>query len=468
MQRVLVVGASSGGGEVVSGIARSKDANVRVVGVLDRDRGKVGSFVHGVPVLGTHVDAGSVFVQHEVTECVLAIAEVDANTLDLYVRLANQHGVTLKIIPSAERIANSIPLYRQARAINMSELIGRKSKPLDLARVQAWIAGRQVLVTGAAGSIGSELTRQLARADASLLGVDINENELHMLSVELDGECASAPRFYVGDIVDEVFFRALIEEYRPQVVFHAAANKHVPLLESQPRRALVNNVLGTLRAATLTANMGGEHFVLISTDKAVAPANVMGASKRFAEKVVRQVARENSGLRCSIVRFGNVLGSAGSVYPIFKSTFEKEQKVRVTSRVATRYFMSIPEAASLVLGAATLPGKCSTYILEMGEPVSVGTLAERFLLANGIPLELVGRHIDEIGLRPGEKLHEELFYEDERSRLEEHLGGAVMSVSDDESDFYGVQEIHDDLVELARGSITSNELFKKYVPEYKV
>ena len=404
-RRALVMGAGDAGRLLVAGIQHQGWV---VVGLLDDDTSKRGMRVGGIPVLGRLDEVPALAERHGITHIVVAMPGAELAQRRRALDLAGRTGLHVLTVPSsAELRQGSKP--EQLRDIEPEDLLGREPVQLDEAGISEAISGKVVLITGAGGSIGSELCRQVARfGPARIVLYELTEFALYTIEQELSQSFPLIPLTrLIGDVKDLAHLRLTFARQRPQIVFHAAAYKHVPLMEQDNAwAALRNNTLGTYHAALAAAEAGAERFVLISTDKAVNPTNVMGATKRAAELVISQLARQGHKTRFMAVRFGNVLGSSGSVIPKFKEQIAKGGPVTVTHPEITRYFMTIPEAARLVVQAAALGESGQVYVLDMGEPVKIVDLARDMI-------RLSGHSLDEIrivfsGLRPGEKLYEEL------------------------------------------------------------
>lgn len=404
-RRALVMGAGDAGRLLVAGIQHQGWV---VVGLLDDDLSKRGMRVGGIPVLGRLDEVQALAERHGITHVVVAMPGAELASRRRALDLAGRTGLHVLTVPSSVELRQgSKP--EQLRDIEPEDLLGREPVQLDEAGISEAISGKVVLITGAGGSIGSELCRQVARfGPARIVLYELSEFALYTIEQELSQNFPLIPLTrLVGDVKDLDHLRLTFARQRPQIVFHAAAYKHVPLMEQENAwAALRNNTLGTYHAALAAAEAGAERFVLISTDKAVNPTNVMGATKRAAELVISQLARQGHKTRFMAVRFGNVLGSSGSVIPKFKEQIAAGGPVTVTHPDITRYFMTIPEAARLVVQAAALGESGQVYVLDMGEPVKIVDLARDMI-------RLSGHSLDEIrivfsGLRPGEKLYEEL------------------------------------------------------------
>ena len=408
---------------IVDGMRSHPETGYRPLGFIDDRPGRKGSYVANLPVLGTVEDLPRVLDADGVKEVVIALPAAEGRTIRAIVQECSRHQVPTKIVPGmVELISHSLDLS-SLRQVQVEDLLRRPPVKVDLAASSTQIRGRRVLITGAGGSIGSELARQvLARSPAQLLLLGHGEHSLHELHQELseqDGSTSlttggSAERLVtvIADIQDALRIGQVLEQHRPQVVFHAAAHKHVPLMESHPAEAVKNNVLGTQILMEAAVRAGVEKFVLISTDKAVKPASVLGATKRVAEMLV-QSQPEANGTQFVAVRFGNVLGSRGSVLSLFKRQIERGGPVRVTHAEMTRYFMTVPEAVLLILQAAAHGRNGELFVLDMGEPVKVADLARDLIRLSGYEPEQ-DILIEFIGPRPGEKLHEDLAGEGEQ------------------------------------------------------
>jgi FlaA1/EpsC-like NDP-sugar epimerase len=414
VRRAVVLGAGEAARLLLAGL---RAQGWVVLGLLDDDAGKHGAVIAGVPVLGPldtlprHAGSGS---DSAATHVVVAMPSATRAQRRRALDLAAATGLPVLTVPSADELRTGAARIERLRDIEPDDLLGREPVVLDDAGVAATLRGRTVLVTGAGGSIGSELCRQVARfGPARLLLLELSEFNLYSIEQELAAAFSGvALEPLIGDVKDAAWMQALCSRWRPAVVFHAAAYKHVPLMEGpNAAAALANNVLGTFRTAEAAAAAGVERFVLISTDKAVNPTNVMGASKRAAETVITALAARHPSTRFMAVRFGNVLGSSGSVIPRFKEQIARGGPVTVTHPDIIRYFMTIPEAARLVLQAAAVGESGQVMVLDMGEPVRIVDLARDLIRLSGHTTDEIG--IEFTGLRPGEKLYEELLADSE-------------------------------------------------------
>ncbi len=414
---VLVVGAGSGGQMVVRELQLNPNLGAHAIGFLDDDPGKRNMRAAGLKVLGTTNEIGAILDRHSPDEVVIAIPSAPGVLRGKVVAACREREITVRTLPTVfELLRGGVQLTRQLREVRVEDVLGRDSVVMELDRVGAYLEDKRVLITGAGGSIGSELVRQIARVRPRLLVLaDHAEDNLF----EIDREMTAQWQFtkvesVLADCKEGERMLEVMQRFKPEVVFHAAAYKHVGLVETNPLEALRNNAIATQVTAKTAAAAGAERFVLVSTDKAVNPWTVMGATKAMAEWIVSAVGERNPQTRFTIVRFGNVLASSGSVVPIFRSQIEHGGPVTVTDPEMTRYFMTIPEAVQLVIQAGDLgAGAGEVFVLEMGDPVKIIDLARNMIRLAGyepdtdIPIEI-------IGIRPGEKIHEELFNSDER------------------------------------------------------
>ena len=407
IRRALVLGAGDAAKWLLAGIHQQ---GWTVLGLLDDDPAKQHSRIAGVQVLGPLDAVRDAQVRGAATHLVIAMPSATPAQRRRALELAAATGLPVLTVPSAAELADPQRRNQRVRDIEPEDLLGREPVQLDEAGIGATLRGKTVLITGAGGSIGSELCRQVARFEpARLVLYELSEFNLYRIEQDLGDAFPTLPLVrLIGDVKDLGHLRHTFARWQPQVVFHAAAFKHVPLMEEEGNAwaALRNNTLGTYHAALAAAEIGAERFVLISTDKAVNPTNVMGATKRAAEMVVSQLAAEHAGTRFIAVRFGNVLGSSGSVIPKFKEQIERGGPVTVTHPDIIRYFMTIPEAARLVLQAAAIGESGQVLVLDMGEPVKIVDLARDLIRMAGHAPEDIA--IEFTGLRPGEKLYEEL------------------------------------------------------------
>lgn len=418
--RTLLIGAGQAGLAFAKEIERRPDLGLKVVGFIDDDPHKRGEFVNGFRVFGTSAELPDLVESLTVEQAVITIANAPGATIRRIVQACEGLNLKVKVVPGLYELLEGKVSVGRVREVSIEDLLGRETVELDAAGIRQMISGETVLVTGAGGSIGSELCRQIVRFGVRRLVLfEVSEFALFQIHREL---AAAHPEVElvarIGSVCDQERLRDVFGAERPSVVFHAAAHKHVPMMEWNPGEAIKNNVFGTITAADVAAECGVEAFVLISTDKAVNPTSVMGASKRVAELYI-QAKSSASATRYIAVRFGNVLGSTGSVVPVFKEQIERGGPVTVTHPEMRRYFMTIPEATQLVLQAAAIGESGGILVLDMGEPVRIVDLAQELIRLSGFE---VGRDIEIVfsGIRPGEKLFEELGFDAERMDRTQH------------------------------------------------
>jgi FlaA1/EpsC-like NDP-sugar epimerase len=425
-KRVLVVGAGEAGAIIAREMRTSPRVALEPVGFVDDNHHKVGSVIHGIPVIGTLEEIPQLVKEFQIEEVVIAMPTAPGTIIRKAVKLCEQVSVPSKSVPGLYELLNGQAALNRIREVKIEDLLRREPVKIDVGKVQQMITGKRVLVTGAGGSIGTEICLQIAGFHPKqLIVLGHGENSLFSLSYELtkargmmDGKEGYDLEVVLADIRDLPRLDAIYKRFNPQIVFHAAAHKHVPLTEGNLEDAVTTNVLGTRNLINLSVQYQVERFVLISTDKAVNPVNVLGRTKRVAELIVREAALV-SGLPFVSVRFGNVLGSRGSVVPLFGKQISEGGPVTVTHPEMRRFFMTIPEAVQLVLQAATLGKTGEVFVLDMGEPVKIIDLARDMIELSGYQ---VGRDIEVTysGLRPGEKLYEELFLDDEIPERTQH------------------------------------------------
>ena len=415
-REVLIVGAGNGGQQVALELRRNPGLRSAPVGFVDDDPRKQGMRVAGHKVLGPTSELARILDGVRPSEVIIAIPSAPGTLRQKVVTACRERGIPVRTLPTTfELLSGGVNLMRQVREVRVEDVLGREPVRVEIDRVGAYLRGRTVLVTGAGGSIGAELCRQIARVGPKLLVlVENSENALFEIRRELEEERhfrRVAP--VLADCKDATRMREVFGEQRPSVVFHAAAYKHVPLMEENPVEAVRNNAVATRIVAAAAGEAGAERFVLVSTDKAVSPATVMGASKALAEWAIEAAQNRWKGTRFASVRFGNVLGSSGSVVPIFRRQIAQGGPVTVTDPKMTRYFMTIPEAVQLIIRSGELSTGGEVFVLEMGDPVKIVDLARNMIRIAGLEPE-VDIGIEVIGRRPGEKLHEELFNPGER------------------------------------------------------
>jgi FlaA1/EpsC-like NDP-sugar epimerase len=421
-KEVLIVGAGNAGQLLVREIQRNRALAYTPIGFVDDDPKKKKVKILGVRVLGTTDELVRILHENRPAEVLIAMPSAPGEVRRKIVDVTRAEGIPVKTLPGLhELISGDVNLATQVRPVQVEDVLGREQVEVDLEHVAAYVRDRTVLVTGAGGSIGSELCRQLARLGAArLVLVDQGESALYEIERELVDERAFPAAIPVlADCGDLAKMRHVLERWPPAVIFHAAAYKHVPMLEANPLQAVTNNVLATHVMAQVAVEFGVERFVLISTDKAAKPKNLLGQSKAVCEWIVESfAARGDAETRFVAVRFGNVLGSSGSVIPIFRRQIERGGPVTVTDPRMTRFFMTIPEAASLVVQAGAIGGSGQIYVLDMGTPVKIVDLARQMIELSGRTEEQIG--IQFVGARAGEKLHEELWNENEDTGPTKH------------------------------------------------
>ncbi len=412
----MLIGAGEAGTMTLREFQNSERSENRVVCIIDDDPAKKGSHLRGVKIVGGREKILWAAQKYQVEEIVVAIPAAQPRERRAIVDICQKTGCKLKTLPGLFQLANNEVSLQKIRDVDVLDLLGRDSIQVDLSQISGYLEGKTVLVTGGGGSIGSELCRQIAKNNPKCLVIfDIYENNAYEIQQELlrnDPALNLAVR--IGSVRDAERVNLLFAEFRPQIVFHAAAHKHVPLMEDSPNESIKNNVFGTLHVAEAAHNFGAETFVLISTDKAVNPTNIMGASKRLCEMIVQTMAY-HADTKFVAVRFGNVLGSNGSVIPLFKKQIANGGPVTVTHRDIIRYFMTIPEAVSLVLQAGSYAKQGEIFVLDMGEPVRIDDLARNMIRLSGFEPD-VDIEVKYTGLRPGEKLYEELLMKEEGMR----------------------------------------------------
>lgn len=417
---LLIIGAGMGAREIVIAIQNSMKDKYNIVGIVDDDIGKVNRYILGVKVLGTRYDIPKIVKERDIDIIFFAINKIDAVSRRKILEICQETGVKTRVLPTTEEVINKQGAINSLRDVQIEDLLGRDPIQLDNKNINSLIKGNTVLVTGGGGSIGSELCRQIIKYNPERLVIlDIYENNLYDIEMELKGDYPKARiEAVVASVRDKARLQEVFNEFKPQIVFHAAAHKHVPLMENSPLEAIKNNVFGTYNVVNCADEFKVEKFVLISTDKAVNPTNIMGASKRLCEMIV-QAKNKVSKTEYVAVRFGNVLGSNGSVIPLFKKQIEKGGPVTVTHKEITRFFMTIPEAVQLILQAVTYAHGGEIFVLDMGEPVKIYDLAVSLIKLLGyepdvdIPIQITG-------LRPGEKLYEEILMEEEGLQATKH------------------------------------------------
>jgi FlaA1/EpsC-like NDP-sugar epimerase len=413
ISRVMVVGAGDAGAAIIKDIKQHPDLGKKVVVAVDDNPNKLNQTIVGVKIAGTHAAIKHIARKYGVDEIIIAIPSANKKAIQDIVNECNKTRCKMKILPGISDLINENVSISKLRDVDIEDLLGREPVQVNLREISGYLEGKIVLVTGGGGSIGSELCRQIARfKPRKLIALDIYENSAFELSNEIKSTFPGLEfEVVIASVRSRQRMREVFQKYKPHVVFHAAAHKHVPLMESNPKDAVINNIIGTKNMIDLADEYAVENFVMISTDKAVNPTNVMGATKRVAEMILQERST-HSRTSYSAVRFGNVLGSNGSVIPLFRKQIERGGPVTVTHEDITRYFMTIPEAVQLVIQTGAMATGGEIFILDMGDPVRIMDLAENVIRLSGY-IPNVDIDIQVTGLRPGEKLYEELLLDEE-------------------------------------------------------
>lgn len=413
ISKVMVVGAGDAGAAIIKDIKQHPDLGKKVVVAIDDNPNKLNQTIAGVKIAGSHDSIKQIARKYGVDEIIIAIPSANKKAIQAIVNECNKTRCKMKILPGISDLINEKVSISTLRDVDIEDLLGREPVQVNLREISGYLEGRIVLVTGGGGSIGSELCRQIARfRPRKLIALDIYENSVFELSNEIKSNYPALEfEVVIASVRSRQRLREVFRKYKPHVVFHAAAHKHVPLMENNPKDAVINNIVGTKNMIDLADEYAVENFVMISTDKAVNPTNVMGATKRVAEMILQEKSA-HSRTSYSAVRFGNVLGSNGSVIPLFRKQIERGGPVTVTHEEITRYFMTIPEAVQLVIQAGAMATGGEIFILDMGEPVRIMDLAENVIRLSGY-VPYVDIDIKVTGLRPGEKLYEELLLDEE-------------------------------------------------------
>jgi len=413
-KKVLIVGAGNAGEMLARDILRNQKESYYPVAFVDDNPTRLGREIHGLKIVGKTMDIPGLVDTLGIEIIMLAIPSARPKDMQRIVEICETTGIPFRSVPLMKDLVSGQVNVNELREVSIEDLLGRDPVTLNWEGITKTLSNKVILITGAGGSIGSELCRQISRINPKkLILLDNSEFNLYSIEHELNKSCPDLNiSHYLGDVTDKSYIEYILEQNRPQIVFHAAAYKHVPMLENQVRQAMRNNIVGTRNTADAASKHGVEIFVLVSTDKAVHPANVMGATKRAAE-IYCQNLNAHSDTHFVTVRFGNVLGSAGSVIPLFRQQIKSGGPVTVTDPRMERYFMTIPEACQLIMQTTVLGTGGEIFVLDMGEPVKIGYLAEQMIRLSGkTPGEDI--QIEFIGLRPGEKLYEELFHEKEQ------------------------------------------------------
>jgi FlaA1/EpsC-like NDP-sugar epimerase len=471
-RNVLIVGAGLAGQMIAREIQENPSLGMIEVGFIDDDPAKIGTRIHGLKVLGGHERIEDLCRKHGVDEIIIAIPSAPPSVVRHIVEHCKKIPSRFRILPGVGELIDGKVSVKALRNVDLKDLLGRDPVSLDVDLLRRDITGHTVMVTGAAGSIGSELCRQIAKlSPARLVMFEVAESALFDLENEMHETFPNVPIVpVIGDVRDRRRVKEILAAYQPSIIYHAAAYKHVPMMEYHPVEAVKNNVFGTRVVAEAAAEFGVKRFVLVSTDKAVRPTNVMGASKRVAELIIQNMNGAGKETIFIAVRFGNVLDSVGSVMPIFRRQLETTGKLTVTHPEASRYFMLIPEAAGLILQAGAMGQGGEVFVLDMGEPVKIVDLAKNLIRLSGKELGL-DAEIVYTGLRPGEKLHEELVIEGEDVVRTSHPK-VMMMIGDTQHHAEWGQQLNLLIDHALRGNRAGvvrqlNTLVKGYTPHYK-
>ena len=481
---VLIIGAGYAGRDIIKSIKQTMNEKYNIVGIIDDDKSKLNCSINGVDVIGNRNQIVNICNKKEIDEIFFAISKIDKKKKKEILEICQETGKKIRILPTTEDIIRNKNMYQNLREVDIEDILGRDPVKLDNKKIGTLIEGKTILITGAGGSIGSELCRQIIKYNPSRMVLfDIYENNLYNIELELKSIYKHIEiDAIVGSVRDLKKLESVFETYNPYLVFHAAAHKHVPLMENSPLEAIKNNVFGTYNVANCADKYKARKMILISTDKAVNPTNIMGATKRLCEMII-QVKNKTSKTEYAAVRFGNVLGSNGSVVPLFKKQIAEGGPVTVTHRDIIRYFMTIPEAAQLVLQAMSYAKGGEIFVLDMGEPVKIYDLAVSLIKLSGYEPD-IDIPIVFTGLRPGEKLYEELLMKEEGLQKTENKKIYIGELTDlDEKDILEkiaklkhliedentpIQEIKDTIQEVVPTYINKNKQEKSEKEPVKV
>lgn len=413
-KRTLIIGAGSAGTMVARQLFKSHDSPLKPIAFLDDDSTKTGLEIFNIRVLGGTDNIADVVKDLDIEHILITIPSADRATNAVIMQKCIDTGIHTQTMPLIEDLLTGKVSINEIRDVKIEDLLGREEVELDLNAISSKLTNKKILITGAGGSIGSEICRQVSRFNPSeIIILGHGENSIYLIDMELRQKVSQTTKIIpiIADVQDRNRIFDIVSEHKPDVIYHAAAHKHVPLMEYNPMEAVKNNIFGTKNVAEAADMFGVGHFVMVSTDKAVNPPNVMGATKRFAEMIVQNLAKE-SQTKFAAVRFGNVLGSRGSVIPLFKKQIAAGGPITITDMRMTRYFMTIPEASRLVIQAGTLANGGEVFVLDMGEPVKISDLAKNLIKLSGYENGEI--EIKETGIRPGEKLYEELMNDSEK------------------------------------------------------
>ncbi len=468
LQRALIVGAGQLAEQLIRNLMHDRENNIKPVIIVDDQETMQGKDIHGIRVKGNTTDIEKRVCEYKIDLVIIALPKISSKEMQRIVAVCEKSDVPVHTIPSMNSLIAGDVLINTLRKVSLEDLLGREPVDLQIDLLNKTYNHKSIVVTGGGGSIGSELCRQLSRLDIKeLILIENSEFNLYRIEMELRQAHPSLTiHAYLQDITQQPRIEEILQRHRPQILFHAAAYKHVPMLEYQINVAINNNVVGTMVLANLADKYHVEEFVLISTDKAVNPSNILGCSKRIAE-IYCQNFNEHSSTKFITVRFGNVLGSAGSVVPLFEEQLKKGGPLTVTHPEITRYFMTIPEASQLILHASTMGQGGEIYVLDMGEPIKISYLAEQMIKLSG---KQPGEDIEIVytGLRPGEKLHEELFHATEALQKTEH--GKIMQAHSRKHDWQTLLQILASLQQAADANDTEKlyQLIISLVPEQRL
>ncbi len=465
---VMVIGAGAAGLAIIKDIIETKRLEYNVACVIDDDKNKIGKYIQGVQIVGGRESIIDACKKYDIEQIIIALPSISNKDKSEIINICKETSCKVRIIPGIYELVNGTATVSALRDVEISDLLGRDPIKVNIEDILGYIEGEVVLITGGGGSIGSELSRQVATHNPKqLIILDIYENNAYEIEQELRRKLPNLNLLtLIASIRDRGKMENVFKTYKPTIVFNAAAHKHVPLMETSPNEAIKNNVFGTLNVAQMADKYGTKRFVQISTDKAVNPTNIMGASKRICEMIIQTIGKHSKTCEFVAVRFGNVLGSNGSVIPLFKKQMAEGGPVTVTHKDIIRYFMTIPEAVSLVLQAGSYAKGGEIFVLDMGEPVRIYDLAENLIKLSGF-IPNVTMPIKITGLRPGEKLYEERLMEEEGLQKTEN---GLISIAkpielDEEMLFTSLDELYQ---EAYKETDKMKELVKKLVPTYKI
>ena len=468
-KKLLIIGGGYSANDIIHTLKFSLKGTYDIVGIIDDNKKRMGYSVAGVKIIGTRNDIERICEEREIDSIFFTIVNIDNKNKKEILEICNRTDAQVKVLPDMRELITEENLYNSLRDVEIEDLLGREPVRLDNNNIKSLIEDKVVLVTGGGGSIGEELCRQIMLHNPKqLLMLDIYENSLYAIELELKSKFPNNDiRAIIANIRDEQRMYDLFEEFSPEVVFHAAAHKHVPLMENNPTEAIKNNIFGTYNLVNACDKYKAKRFILISTDKAVNPTNIMGATKRVCEMIIQAKDKE-SETEYVAVRFGNVLGSNGSVVPLFKKQIAEGGPVTVTHKEITRFFMTIPEAVALVLQSITYAKGGEIFVLDMGEPVKIYDLAKNLIELSGLKLD-EDISIEITGMRPGEKLYEELLMNEEN--LEETSHKKIFITEPMDFTMNDIEEKLDQFRYLLDNDITDKEIIrktmKKCVPTYK-